>query len=243
MTATPPASGDLLEGAVGWALTLASAPNCLRCALLRQHSRGHAIFRQETQLPPRNPVVTTRPTGPRRQVRHGPHPTDPPPRNTRRISRRRMLQLTSASAAVGLLAGGKWATSLGDDGGEARGHELRRIDPVLAVLAAADRYPLIALGEIHLCHDPDATFEARVDAVLWLGPETTLTASQADPAIYQCGDYSTELQRRSEVLSQIGGYPGGDPDFIAEGLALATAGPGLHEGRDALGRLYEGRGG
>ena len=71
-----------------------------------------------------------------------------------------------------------------------------------------------------------ATYGAQVDAVLWLGPAAALTVSQADPAIYQAGDYAAELRRRSEVLSEIGGYPDGAADFIAEGLQLATAGPG-----------------
>jgi hypothetical protein len=75
----------------------------------------------------------------------------------------------------------------------------------------------------HRALDPSSTYGAQVDAVLWLGPESLLTASRADPALYQCGDYATELRRRSEVLSLIEGQP---VDLIAEGLQLATAGPG-----------------
>jgi hypothetical protein len=74
--------------------------------------------------------------------------------------------------------------------------------------------------------DPASTYGAQVDAVLWLGSAAALTVSQADPAIYQAGDYAAELRRRSEVLSEIGRYPDGPPDFIAEGLRLATADPG-----------------
>jgi hypothetical protein len=69
--------------------------------------------------------------------------------------------------------------------------------------------------------DPAAIYEQQVDAVLWLGPDAALTASRADPAIYQCGDYATDLQRRGEILSQIEGQT---VDLIAEGLQLAQAG-------------------
>jgi hypothetical protein len=71
--------------------------------------------------------------------------------------------------------------------------------------------------------DPNSRYEDQVDAVLRLGPDTGLTASRADPAIYQCGDYAAELRQRGEVLSGITGEP---VDFIAEGLHLAQEGPG-----------------
>jgi hypothetical protein len=83
--------------------------------------------------------------------------------------------------------------------------------------------------------DPDLTFGDQVDAVVWLGPETTLTASQADPEIYQAGDYAVELARRSAILAEIQGQP---LDLVAEGVALSTAGPGVYEGREALGEIY-----
>jgi hypothetical protein len=83
--------------------------------------------------------------------------------------------------------------------------------------------------------EPDLTFGDQVDAVLWLGPDTTLTASQADPEIYRSGDYASELARRSAILSEIEGQP---VDYVAEGLALSTAPPGVHDGRNALGELY-----
>jgi hypothetical protein len=71
--------------------------------------------------------------------------------------------------------------------------------------------------------DPNSLYQEQVDAVIWLGPDTGLTASRADPAIYQCGDYAAELHRRGEVLSRIEGQP---IDFNAEGLRMAQAGPG-----------------
>ena len=83
--------------------------------------------------------------------------------------------------------------------------------------------------------EPGLTFGDQVDAVLWVGPESTLTASQADPEIYRSGDYAAELARRSAVFSEIEGQP---VDLVAEGLALSTAPPGLHDGRNAVGALY-----
>jgi hypothetical protein len=79
------------------------------------------------------------------------------------------------------------------------------------------------------------TYGEQVDAVLWLGPETTLTASQADPSLYRSGAYAAELQRRSRIYSW---FEGKFVDLVAEGLALATAGPGLHDGRIKLGEYY-----
>jgi hypothetical protein len=83
--------------------------------------------------------------------------------------------------------------------------------------------------------EPGLTYGGQADAVLWLGPETTLTASQADPAIYRSGDYAIELARRSTILSDIEGQP---IDYVAEGLALSTATPGIYDGRNALDELY-----
>ena len=80
--------------------------------------------------------------------------------------------------------------------------------------------------------EPNLTYGDQVDAVLWLGPEDALTASQADPSIYRIGEYAAELRRRSKILSQVWGQ--GPIDLIAEGLALSTSGPALNEGRDAL---------
>jgi hypothetical protein len=94
---------------------------------------------------------------------------------------------------------------------------------------------LAAQPVVYRALEPDLTFGDQVDAVLWLGPETTLTASQADPEIYRSGDYATELARRSTILSEIEGQP---IDYIAEGLALSTAAPGIYDGRNALAELY-----
>ncbi len=65
-------------------------------------------------------------------------------------------------------------------------------------------------------------YGAQADAVLYLGPSERLTASQADPAIYQCGAYRAELQRLSHVATQIEGQP---VDLVAEGLRRSQAGP------------------
>ena len=66
----------------------------------------------------------------------------------------------------------------------------------------------------------------QTDAVIWFGPKVFLTLSRADPAIDESGDYASDLQRRSEILSEFYGEP---IDYIAEGLQLATAGPRLYE--------------
>jgi hypothetical protein len=84
--------------------------------------------------------------------------------------------------------------------------------------------------------EPDLTFGEQVDAVLWLGPETSLTASQADPSLYRSGAYAAELRRRSQILSAI---EGGLVDLVAEGLALSTADPGLNDGWLAVAEYYD----
>jgi hypothetical protein len=73
----------------------------------------------------------------------------------------------------------------------------------------------------HRAFNPESTFADQVDAVLWLGPRESLTASRADPAIYRQGTYASELQRRSVILSEYSGEP---VDYVREGLRLATAG-------------------
>jgi hypothetical protein len=70
--------------------------------------------------------------------------------------------------------------------------------------------------------DPNSTYQDQVDAVFWLGPDENQTCARADPAIYQSGAYAAELQRRSNVLTQITGNP---IDLVAEGLHLAALGP------------------
>lgn len=44
------------------------------------------------------------------------------------------------------------------------------------------------------------THAALADAVLYLGTADVLTASRPDPALYQGGEYATELQRRGNML-------------------------------------------
>jgi hypothetical protein len=82
-------------------------------------------------------------------------------------------------------------------------------------------------------------YEEQVDAVLWLGPESSLTASQADPSLYRSGAYAAELTRRSEILTKIGGEL---VDLVAEGLALSTARPGLYDGSIKVAELYAAQG-
>ncbi len=76
----------------------------------------------------------------------------------------------------------------------------------------------------HRALEEGSTFEEQVDAVLWLGPQASLTASRPNPEIYRSGAYADELRRRSAILSE---YFDEDIDYIEEGLELATAGPNL----------------
>jgi len=64
-------------------------------------------------------------------------------------------------------------------------------------------------------------YGAQADAVLYLGPGESLTASRADPAIYRTGEYAAELRRVSQVLSQFGN----SVDLVADGLRLSQGGP------------------
>jgi hypothetical protein len=66
-----------------------------------------------------------------------------------------------------------------------------------------------------------ARYGAQADAIVYLGPGETLTASRADPALYRSGDYAEELKRRSQVARQLGT----PADLIAEGLGQSQAGP------------------
>jgi hypothetical protein len=66
-----------------------------------------------------------------------------------------------------------------------------------------------------------ARYGAQADAVLYLGPGETLTASRADPGLYRAGDYAAELKRLSQVSAQLGN----PVDLVAEGLGLSQAGP------------------
>lgn len=104
------------------------------------------------------------------------------------------------------------------------GHKLEEVSEAWPApsLAHIDGTWLGAQAIAHRAFDPDSTFEDQVDAVLWLGARESLTASRADPAIYQQGDYAAELRRRSSILSEYFGEP---VDYVEEGLRLATAGP------------------
>ncbi len=80
----------------------------------------------------------------------------------------------------------------------------------------------------HRALDSESTFADQVDAVLWLGPRESLTASRADPEIYRNEAYAAELRRRSVILSE---YLGEPIDYVDEGLRLATAGPKMFPDR------------
>jgi hypothetical protein len=64
-------------------------------------------------------------------------------------------------------------------------------------------------------------YGAQADAILYLGPGEVLTASQADPTLYQTGAYRAALQRLSRLATQAG-YP---TDMVADGLRQAGAAP------------------
>ena len=63
-----------------------------------------------------------------------------------------------------------------------------------------------------------ARYDRQADAVLYLGPGETLTASQPDPAIYHWGSYPNEL-RRAAALAGAG-------DQLALAIHWATSQPG-----------------
>jgi hypothetical protein len=65
-------------------------------------------------------------------------------------------------------------------------------------------------------------YGAQADAVLYLGPGETLTASQADPAIYHWGTYPDQLRRLSRIPDPAGGSA---TDLVAFGLRLAQGDP------------------
>jgi hypothetical protein len=60
-------------------------------------------------------------------------------------------------------------------------------------------------------------YAAQADAILYLGPNEVLTASQPDPAIYHWGAYPGQLQRASQI-AQAG-------DQLAYGIQWATSAP------------------
>jgi hypothetical protein len=66
-----------------------------------------------------------------------------------------------------------------------------------------------------------AQYERQADAVLYLGPGAALTASRAEPAIYQVGPYRAFLERISPFAHRFGG----PADEAAQALQQALAGP------------------
>jgi hypothetical protein len=75
----------------------------------------------------------------------------------------------------------------------------------------------------YLAGTPQAVrYGAQADAVLYLGSGEALTASQADPSLYEWGSYPAELRRLSDIITQMFGEP---TDLVAEGLRRARLGP------------------
>ena len=66
-----------------------------------------------------------------------------------------------------------------------------------------------------------ARYSAQADAVLYVGPGEILTASRAEPAIYQAVAYAAWLRRISPLAHQFGG----PADEAAQALQQAQAGP------------------
>jgi hypothetical protein len=67
-----------------------------------------------------------------------------------------------------------------------------------------------------------ARYDHQADAILYLGPGERLTASQADPTLFQSGSYRSELERLNPIVSQIDGQ---HEDLVAESLKQAKAPP------------------
>jgi hypothetical protein len=67
-----------------------------------------------------------------------------------------------------------------------------------------------------------ARYDRQADAILYLGPGERLTASQADPTLFEHGSYRRELERLNPIVSQIDGQ---HEDLVAESLKQAKAPP------------------
>lgn len=80
------------------------------------------------------------------------------------------------------------------------------------LIPASDRNIATTLGE-------------QCDAVLYVGGVEALTASRAEPALYEGGDYSAELLRRGNLLVQWGVQQGNPLD---NALHTALLGPGYY---------------
>jgi hypothetical protein len=66
-------------------------------------------------------------------------------------------------------------------------------------------------------------YDRQSDVILYLGPGEVLTASQADPTMFQIGPYYQELEKLNPIVSAIDGT---HEDLVAESLAWADAPPG-----------------
>jgi hypothetical protein len=64
-------------------------------------------------------------------------------------------------------------------------------------------------------------YDTQADAVLYLGLDAQLTASRAEPTIYQYGVYREQLNRLSPLVAPLIG----PVDLAAEALRQAQAGP------------------
>ncbi len=69
----------------------------------------------------------------------------------------------------------------------------------------------------------DQRYGSQADAVLYLGPDDTLTNSLPDPAIYT-GDYATFLDHLSPIMSAV--Y-GDQEDWLGSAIAYAKSNPRL----------------
>ena len=70
-------------------------------------------------------------------------------------------------------------------------------------------------------------YDYQADAFLYLGPAAVLTASRADPTIYQYGPYRSWLGRISALATQVLGQP---VDYVAQGLQQALLPPSIFAG-------------
>jgi hypothetical protein len=66
------------------------------------------------------------------------------------------------------------------------------------------------------------TYGAVADALLYVGSGHQLTASRADPALYEGGAYAQELERRGKLFVLAGAQKG---DALQSALRLANGGP------------------
>ena len=70
----------------------------------------------------------------------------------------------------------------------------------------------------------DARYDNQVDAVIYLGADSTLRFSLPDPSSYSAGPYRDFLSSLSPVMSALYGEP---VDWLAEAVAAAKQDPRL----------------